>query len=302
MGMVVAPAQSTVPAPYGAHDYWILEIDANNGDAGFTRLGSFVFKDAGGSIIPTTGGTPISGGSGTDTVAASNAFDGNDGTTWQRSSPTNTKIGYQFASAVSPATIELTVDSAIQAPMTCRLRHSDDGITYTTAFEIWEPSWTGGTTMRSWPQDFTGGKYKAFGWRVTANNGDQFYYQNEAEMHATLGGADICNGGVAFCSDNSGTGADVANLFDNNNGSTFGWNSLATPAQIPGYAYYAFATTVPTPAEFSLTENSDATRGWKDFTFFGTNDGIPANFATLKTLTGVTWSSTLPQTQTFAVP
>jgi hypothetical protein len=298
--MLLQPAAAGATGPYGSHAYWELEIDSNNGHATLTGFTEFKFYDGTGTQIATTGGTAFSAGSGTDQSGAgvANLFDGSTGTTWNRNSATNTKCGYQFASPQAVGSIDLYCGTTMSvAPVKCRLRYSDDGVTYTTAFEIWEPSWPpSGTATRTWPQD-TATKWKALRWHITANNGDRFYIMNEAEMHATVGGADICNNGAAFCSNNAGTGTTPDLLFDNSTSTHMDFDSAS--GQIPGDVGYYFPTTVAKPAEYSLIENNATTRGWKDWIFQGSNDGV--TWTNLDTRTTVTWA-TLPQTQTFAVP
>lgn len=284
-------------APYGTHAYWMLEIDSNNGNSTTTGLTELKFYDGGGSPIAASGGTAFSSGSGSDSNPVSNLFDGNNSSAWQRSSATNTKCGYHFASAVGVGSIDLISNLAVtQDPVKCRLRYSDDGVTYTTAFEIWEPSWASGTSTRTWPQDTAGGKYKAYRWHVTANNGDRFYYMAEAELRTSHGGSDITGTGVAFSSDNSTTGSTPDQLFDNNSGSSFAWDTAQTPAQIPGDVGYYLPTTAAVN-EYVLTQNSATTRSWNSWTLQGSNDGV--SWTTVDTQSGITWSTT-PQTKTFS--
>jgi len=263
----------------------------NNGDASNTRLNSFVFKDGGGSVIPTTGGTPFSAGSGTDNSSNANAFDSNDVTTWQRGSATNTKIGYQFASAVAVATIELTTDSGSRAPKTCRLRYSDDGVNYTTAFEIWEPSWlVSGSSTRIWPQVMTGGKYKAYRINVTANNGDFITRIQEIEMRPTVGGADQCNNGAAFGSHNF-TSEEPSKAFDNADGNSYDMNSPNT-----GHIGYYFPDTVSV-AQYTMKCNDTNARTPNTWKLQGSNDG--ATWTDLNSQSSQTWS--VPETKSYAV-
>jgi hypothetical protein len=295
--MLLQAAASGGSGPYGSHLYWELEIDANNGNASNTSLGEFTFFDAGATQIPTTGGTAFSGGSGTDSSGASNAFDGNTGTTWLRGSPTNTKIGYHFASAVAVASIGLLINTTTTtAPKNCRLRYSDDGITYTTAFEIWEPSWpASGSATRTWPQDTSGGKYKALRLRYTADNGDRFLYIDELEFRGSVGGSDQANGGVSLGSDNTVTPDAWSPLFDNNNASGYAIDTAATA--LPQWEGYAFPAPVLC-AQYTIRCSSSNARCPKDWKLQGTNDGV--TWTDLNTQTGVTgWS--VPETKSFTV-
>jgi hypothetical protein len=292
-------AVSGPTGPYGARLAWRLYIDNNNGHASITGFSELKLYDQSGSQISTSGGTVLTGGSGSG--ASDNLFDGNTATSWNRTSATGSCFcGYKFSSPQAVASIDLYngTDMTI-APKVAHLQYSDDttnGIdgTWTTAFDIWEPSWpASGTATRTWPQDFTGGKHKAFRWNVTANNGDRFAVMNEAEMHSTHGGADQTPNGVSFTSLNS-TQDGASALFDDNTATHLDADNNA--GQIPFTAGYYFANTLVIN-EYNLTENNATTRGWKNWTFQYSDDG--ATWTTLDTQTNITWS-TLPQTQTFS--
>jgi hypothetical protein len=119
---------------------------------------------------------------------------------------------------------------------------------------------------------------------------------NEAEVHATVGGSDVCNGGATFCSNNAGTGTSPDNLFDNNNSTHFDW--LAS-TQLPGTVGYYFPSTITKPAEYSLREEFGTTNAWKDWTLEWSNDGV--TWTNFDTQSGITWAS-VPLTKTFSVP
>jgi hypothetical protein len=290
-------AASAPSGPYGAHTYWKLEIDANNGHASNTSFSEFKFYDQSSSQIATSGGTAFSGGSGSDTSAVSNLFDGNTGTTWDRSSATNTNVGYQFTSAQAVASIDIiTTTATARAPKTCRLRYSDDGSTYTTAFEIYEPSWpASGNATRTWPQDYTGGKYKMLRIYITAGNGDRFVYPSELEFRATVGGSDQANGGVSFASDQPTVVDAAAALFDNNTSSGYAIDTASTA--LPQSIAYAFPNTVVC-AQYAISCDSANSRCPKDFKLQGSNDN--SSWTDLNSQSGVTgWS--VPETKTFNV-
>lgn len=297
MGMMIAPARfaaSGPTGPYGAHTYWKLEIDTNNGDGTRTGFSEFKFYDQSSSQIATSGGTAFSGGSGADEggAAVGNLFDGNNSTSWTRSSTTNVSCGYQFASAQAVASIDLISTTTLAAaPLTCRLRYSDDGSSYTTAFEIWEPSWDVAPCTRTWPQDFSGGKYKQIRFRVSAGNGNRFIAMNELEFRATVGGADQCTGGIAS-SDQAGTTPDRA--FDNNASLISFIDTLASP--FPAYIAYSFATPVVV-AQYLVESNSDNTRIPNAWKLQGTIDGV--TITDLNTQSGIT--GTIPFSQTYNV-
>jgi len=300
MGMMINPSVFTAagPAtPYGSHIGWRLQIDSNNGGATRTTLSSFKFYDGAASLIATTGGTSFSGGSGSDEINAdhSKAFDSNDATTWSRSSTTNTIMIEKSAKAKGVATIDLVGGSTPSVnPRTCRLQYSDDTTTgtdgtWTTAFEIWEPSWAlSGQSTRSWPQDFTG-KWKQLRFYCSAGNGNRFIAVNELEFRATVGGADQATGG-AVTSDQAGV--TEANAVDDNNTTVAFFDTLASP--FPASIIYSFANTVAF-AQLRLYSNNDNTRIPRDFKVKGTNDG--SSFTDLITQTGV--SGTIPFDQTY---
>lgn len=281
-------------APYGTHAYWELEIDTVNGGPA-VRLSGLTFYDGSGTVIPASGGTAFSGGSGSDAASVSNLFDGNSSTVWERSSATNTQAGYQFAVPVGVAKIDMSISgNSDEAPLTCRLRHSDDGATYTTAFEIWEPSWpASGAATRTWPQDFTAA-FKAFRFYITGTTSSGTEIMNEAEIHATVGGSDICNGGATNQSV-ANVNATADRLWDNDLSTFFGF----TTAQLPGWGSYAFPTPQAKPAEYVFTQNFDPTYAWTAWKLQGSKDGT--TWTDLDTQSGITWSTT-PETKTFAVP
>jgi hypothetical protein len=272
----------------GSHTVWRFTVNAMNTDA-YVGIREWRFYDAGNNLISLAGATTSEGGAGSQGGnGASAPFDGSGATSWLRNgAPSWVQI--TLPAAISPSRMEFDCDTVTRAPVDFTV--AGDGA---DLFHAWEPSWDATGATRSWPQTF-GSNYKAYGWRVTAINGGSFAIMSEAEMHATIGGADICNGGAAWCSTNTGTGTVPASLFDNTTATHFDW----TTAQLPGTVYYGFPTPTAVPAEFNLTEAFATADGYRDFTFFGTNDGT--NLVTLKTITGITWTGP-PQTQTWAVP
>ena len=295
MAGVAGSGGGTPASPYGSHAYWMLEIDTNNGHASLTGFSGLTFYDVHNNIIPTTGGAALSAGSGTDSAPVSNLFDGNSVTSWVRSSTTNTKCGYHFTSAVAVAKIDLvTTTDPAAAPKTCRLRYSDDGVTYTTAFEMWEPSWAAtGSSTRTWPQLKIGGRYKALRLYITANNGDRFCRIYESEMRATVGGADQTSGGCAIQS-NSTTPNAAAGAFDGN--TSLSWDIDTNSHAFPQWVGYAFPDTVLV-AQYTLTQSDSNARGAKDFKLQGSNDGVA--WTDLNTQTNQTW--TVPETKAYTV-
>jgi len=279
-----------------------LEVDNNNGNAGNTGITELKFYDAGNNQIATTGGTVFSGGSGSTAVNGEDfkAFDGNTGTGWLRTSATNTWIAYKFATSVSVARIEMVYNpgDATVCPKIARLRYSSDTTdgsdgTWTTAFEIWEPSWANGAIRtKSWPQTLGNGSYKAFRWNVTANNGDTFTLIQEAQIMLTVGGADQCNNGLAFGS-HAAVNETPDKAFDNADGNNY---DMAGPNT--GYLGY-YVETAFAPAQYSLRCTSSNTRTPKTWDFQGSNDPTGASWTTLNSQSNQSWS--VPETKTYNI-
>jgi hypothetical protein len=291
-------AVSGPSGPYGGHLAWRLQIDANNGHATDTAFSEFKFYDQSNTQITTSGGTAFAGGSGSGGTPG-NLFDGNTGTTWDRASPTNTFCGYIFSSAQAVAKIDIYTGTATSAaPKTCRLQYSDnttngtDG-TWTTAFEIWEPSWPAtGTATRTWPQDFSGGKVKGLRINISANGGDNFVVISEMEFRESVGGSDQTSGGISFATNDTTPDAAAA-AFDNNNSSHYDITTSSTPLpQSIGY----YSATPMTPAQYTIFCNSTNARCPTAFKLQGSTDGT---WSDLNSQTGQSWS--VPETKSYTV-
>jgi hypothetical protein len=309
MGMMINSYALAAPAGgYGGHIGWRVYITANNGDTQYCTLRECQLRTTLGGGSVTSGGTAFQGGPGTDAGNGVNApWDGNTSNTWARtiSGGYGFYFGYLFASPT--AIVELAImASGVRAPTGFKLQYSDDTTTgsdgtWTDAFTAWERSWDTATNVdayRVWPQDFSGGKYKAFRFHVTANNGDRFFVMTEAELHATVGGSDVTSltTGGSFGSNNA-TNAEPYRLWDDS--TSFGWNLDSASGEVPGDCAFAFATPTSKPAEYTLFTNNTTARAWNSWKLQGSIDGV--TWTDLDTQSGVTWAST-PLTKTFAVP
>jgi hypothetical protein len=189
------PAASAAGA-FGTHRYWRINVTQNSGQASITAIGEIEFYSTVGGADITGSGTALSGGSGTDSTAPSNAFDNSPTSQWSRSSATNTWVGYDFGSAVGISGFSLSVATGgdpLRAPQAFTLDWSDDGSAWTTA--------TGGSftcygwliaQTRTFPEATLAAGYHRF-WRLfcsTNNGGSSFTGIGDVEFRATAGGAD----------------------------------------------------------------------------------------------------------------
>jgi hypothetical protein len=284
-------------APYGTHAYWRFSPQTMNTDTyvGWTNIAMF---DGSNVQITTTGQTYSEGGAGTQGAhGASAPFDAAGNSTYWLRSGAPSWVQIQFSVPQAPARFEFTCESVSRSVIDFIIQSSDNGTTWTDALRVWEPSHDVTNSIRAWPQDFTGGKVKALGFEVSETQAAGLAAMDEAEFHATVGGADICNGGAAWAvgSAVSGTGTSAAGLFDN--------GSLTTQflhSNLPATVYYAFPTTVAVPAEFSLKNYSSTNYSWKDFKAFSAVD-VSLTKTYLKTITGENWAS-VPLTKTYSIP
>jgi hypothetical protein len=141
-----------------------------------------------------------------------------------------------------------------------------------------------------WPQAPAAGQYKAYRINVSASNDASFTLIQEVEMRATVGGADQCNGGRAWGSQNN-TNEDAGKAFDNTDGNNY---DLHIP--VTGWLAYGFAVPVGV-AQYTVRCNNTNSRTPKDWTFEGSNDG--ATWTSLNSQTNQTWS--VPETKSFTI-
>jgi hypothetical protein len=151
-------------SPYGTHAYWRMTSLANAAN-NIVTVAEMQYRATPGGSNEASGGTP----SASTTFSgdpASSAFDANASTFWASgtSTPENW-LQYQFASAVSVAEVTLQAESASpnRAPTVFAISFSDDGTTWTTAWEVTSvTTWTSGLT-----QTFTDPSYKLVSIRAT---------------------------------------------------------------------------------------------------------------------------------------
>lgn len=303
---VLLGASAAAPAGYGAHKAWRVFINSNNGDTQYCVVRECELRTVAGGATITTGGTAFQGGPGADAGNGVGApWDGNLTNTWARTIAGGYGFFYGYMWATPKSIVEVGIYAdGLRAPVDWKLQYSDDTTdgtdgTWTDAFTAWERSWdtvTNADSWRSWPQDFSGGKYKAFRFLVSANNGDRYCAMTEAEIHATIGGADFSNSSGCFGSTND-INAEPYRLWDNSN--SFRWIVDTTVGGIlPAYSATALATPAAKPAEYALTNTDGSARGWAAWKLQGTVDG--AAWTDLDNRSAITWLATT-QTQTFAV-
>lgn len=290
-------------APLGTHIGWRIYISANNGDTTYTSLREAQLRTVSGGSSVTSGGTAFQGGPGTDAGSGAGApWDGNTTNSWKRtiSGGYGFYFGYLFASPT--AIVELAIMASTgEAPAGFKLQYSDDTTngtdgTWHDTFTAFENSWDLSTDQyRVWPQDFTGSKYKAFRFYVTANNGDTAIAMTEAEFHATVGGSDFSTPSTGFGTV-TGSNAEPYRLFDNSD--SFRW-VFGVSGNLPAWCANALVTPHVKPVEYTLRNTDGSARAWADWKLQGSVDGV--TWTDLDTRSGVTWSSST-ETKTFTVP
>lgn len=277
----------TVNVTAAGHIAWRVFLPANNGASpAFTSLAKLIFAATEDGPDLTGSGTPISGGLGSEPVPnpPSQAFDGSDVTTWARSSPTDTWLGYLFAAPVAVVQARLQGSANhLQSPASAILQWSNDStgdpeswtwVTFATATygDTWVVSGT-----RACPETNPAGQYRKILMRNTASAGGGFEAIAELEIR-NGGGSDLTPNGSDTT---AGRPIGYSNLlnppgaaFDNNAGSY--WFAPAPGAGDVGFVF-------PDPvlaADLAVKPYSNANWAPGAFTVIGTNDDV-----TLDTLT-----------------
>jgi hypothetical protein len=277
--------------------YWRFSPQSMNTDT-YVAWTDIKMYDANNVQITTTGQTYSEGGAGSQGAhGASAPFDASGNSTYWARSGAPSYVQIQFATPQAPVRFEFTCESVARSVIDFLIEYSANGSSWSTYLTCWEPSHDVANSMRTFPQDFTGGKVKVLGFEVSETQGAGTAAMEEAEFHATVGGADICTGGAAWAvgSAVSGTGTTAAALWDNTSATT-----QFLHANLPATVYYALPTPVAVPAEFSLKDAVATANGWKDFkAFSAVNVSLTKTY--LKTVTGESWSS-VPQTKTYGIP
>lgn len=123
----------------GAHAYWRMLVQSNNGDS-YVGARELAFVDADGLTIPTSGGTVIhNGDDGGGFGGAAAAFDGvtSGSTHWQHGAVAGQYIGYEFPAPVDVRGMKLTSSYFVaQTPKAFNLQYSVDGVTWEDLFAI----------------------------------------------------------------------------------------------------------------------------------------------------------------------
>ncbi len=301
MSMMIAP--NRFAAAVTGHRYWRVYITANSGNGSFTGLYEVEMRESAGGADATGSGTAISGGSGSDSPAASKAFDNSltSGNYWLRSATGTCWIGYDFGVGVTKNIVEVRLDANNYdwAPASGSVDYSDDNVSWTTSFSFTLPGWIASGT-RILPEAAPAAGYARF-WRIfcDTNNGDASFTQiGEIEFRATSGGADQTS---LLSSDTTSTlgrtvysvtggGAEAWRAFDNTTGT---WVATGTTNQYVGYIFTApvlvaeVVITCPTPA-----------RAPNNFKIQYSHDG--STWTSAKTLTGQTWVANVAKT--YSVP
>lgn len=222
--------------PAGGHRYWRLFCTENGGNA-YTTVAELELRETEGGPNVATGGTPISGGSGADDTGPSNAFDGNTGTQWARSSASNTWVGYDFGAGNKKDIIEISVTHNVlgQAVKNCTFDYSDDGLVWETLFSFDAYGWITGVSKVFPEPEPTAGEHRFWRMFAVTNNGHTSTTAlAEIQFRATVSGSDQCSGGRAIGSAALSGGA-AANAFDDN-ASTF-WSSSGASNVWVGYIF-----------------------------------------------------------------
>jgi hypothetical protein len=139
---------------YGAHAYWSVLALTNAGTA--HSLAELEFRATPGGADQANGGTPISLSDFGGSFVKGAAFDNNNATAWAGGDDWSW-IGYQFAAPVEVAEVAITArsDDPTQTLSRGAVRYSDDGINWSSVWEIVSPAaWTGSQTRVFTDPDF----------------------------------------------------------------------------------------------------------------------------------------------------
>jgi hypothetical protein len=292
-------SSAAVPATgFGSHIGWRIAVTSNmGGTTARTSAGQIEFRDSGGVTISTSGATIFEGGTGAVNSPASNAFDGTPtvGSPWSRTvtaGGNGVLIGAVWGTPKAVAGFKMWSPPAgwggldTETIMSGKLQYSDDtttGIngTWTDAFTFWEPSFHATIqTSRIWPQDTSGGKYKAFAWFPTLSNDGAHMAMDECELFIGGGAVDQIDSSNCHSIASAGV-SNPGNLSDN---STANWTELGATNRYCGVA-------LPDPIKitgYSLGKYQWLTEAWKNWTLKGTNDGT--TFTLVDTQVNQSWA------------
>jgi hypothetical protein len=141
------PVESPVytGSPYGTHTYWRVVIQKAIGGVGSPcSAAELEFRATPSGADQATGGTPTVSAS--TLGSAANIFDNNNSTFWAVNASAQHWARYQFASPVTVGEIAWRIRgdaNPSHAPEDFRVQFSDDGVLWTTAWQVLdEPAWS----------------------------------------------------------------------------------------------------------------------------------------------------------------
>lgn len=132
-------------SPHGAHQFWRLAFMENNNLSFSMCVGEAQFRATPGGADQATGGTAAASTEFSGSFVAANAFDNVLTTLWGSVTSSLESafswLRYQFPSPVEVAEVVIQARhdaSAATAPRNFAVQHSDDGVTWTTAWVVIE--------------------------------------------------------------------------------------------------------------------------------------------------------------------
>jgi Concanavalin A-like lectin/glucanases superfamily/F5/8 type C domain len=281
-------AMSAVGQARGAHRYWRVFAETNNGDANFIGVGQLeMYQSVYSGANVLTGGTITASSEASGTFAATKAVNGTYHSVanqrWASASTggTNEWLKYDFGVGVTKEIVSIgafgSADGEFdQTWKDIRLEWSDDNSAWTTA---WTDTKTFAASMEfkrssnaSEVPTYTGSPYGTHTyWRL--------YIQSvvgaavsaaEVELRATTGGGDQATGGTPTVS--ATTVGTAASIFDNNNATHWALNGgagswikyqFASPVTVGQVAYRIRGDSNPTHAPSALlVQFSDDNTVW----------------------------------------
>jgi hypothetical protein len=230
------------PVGDGAHTYWrVLWPGVTNGYAGVAEM---EMRATDGGADQCSGGTPIASGyyESHPSFAPANAFDNSTSSEWAaQTTGGEAWLGYQFASPVEVRQVHMAprLGQPEQLPRQGRFQFSDDGVSWTTAWE-WQKTWSVADAVTR-P---TGTETAASRWRLKVRTANTLGAVDAAEIEfrATPGGADQATGGTAFATSFYGAGYEPAKAFDNSTATEWVQGGISEYDPAIGYQFAAPVT------------------------------------------------------------
>ena len=243
---------SSVPIPPGAHFYWRVYIEANQGDS-YTSIGEVYMRAAPGGDDLCVGGTALeSGHSGSDVAA--NAFNRSEGNRWATVGSSDVSVGYRFPIRRNIVEFAIKADTSYltQVPKRFWLEWSDDGVAWRTAVgAINETGWSNLQTRTYTKPALVAAAAETWAVRCldkmsSGAFGNADYVEIQELEFRDASGVDLTDAGGGTAIESSHNSSYVAaNAFDNNSGTR--WQAGANGKQYVGYTFpSAVAPTVLT--------------------------------------------------------